>query len=107
MDVVPKRHLAAAALVLIMLVSIVMVISGSLDGAAAWANIIALPVAIISLALMLRNEGSLPPVQGEQDRDRATDRAPGVTQNGYTNTGHVIQVAHDFTVNDRAGSEGR
>ncbi|WP_213457407.1 hypothetical protein, partial [Rhizomonospora bruguierae] len=58
MDVMPKRLWTAPALVLIIIASLIMIFSGSLDGAAAWANIIALPVATIGTYLTLR--GSAP-----------------------------------------------
>jgi hypothetical protein len=53
MEVVPKRLWSASALFLISIVSPIMIFSGSLDGATAWANIIALPVAIVGVILTL------------------------------------------------------
>jgi hypothetical protein len=109
MDVVPKRLWTASALILLAVTSLIMAFSGSLDGAAAWANILALPVAIIGVYLTLRGPA---PVAGKRDEDGADGRiasaggSPAVTQTGYTTSGDVIQVAGDY-VRDRRGSDGR
>jgi hypothetical protein len=110
MDVVPKRSWTISALFLIIIASLIMIFSGSLDGAAAWANIIALPVAIVGVILTLR--GAVPASgiqnQGEPDGRIAPDSgAPVVHQTGYTAKGDVIQVARDYVVRDRPGSDGR
>jgi hypothetical protein len=81
MAVVPKRIRIAAALLLIIVVSLVMILSGSLDGAAAWANIIALPVAIVGLVVAGR----------PQDR-----HSPAVHQTGVAGRDQ-FNVAGDFT----------
>src|SRR5690349_1643758 len=89
MDVVPKRRTTTAALFLIIIVSLIMIISGSLEGAAAWANIIALPVAIISLVLMLRPvSGSTPATNGRgreptSGPETPSGAAPAVQQIGF------------------------
>ncbi len=56
MDVVPKRHRTISVLFLIIIVSLIMIVSGSLNGAAAWANILALPVAIVGVIATFRTE---------------------------------------------------
>lgn len=68
MDVVPKRLWTASALFAIIVVSLIMIFSGSLDGAAAWANIIALPVAIVGVVLTIR---------GPSDRQSPADDQGG------------------------------
>ncbi|MBO3737989.1 hypothetical protein [Actinoplanes flavus] len=80
MDVVPKRLYVASALILIIVASLVMALSGSLDGAAAWANIMALPVAIMGVILVLRGSGGAG--QGAKIQD---PHQPGdVVQSGGT-----------------------
>ncbi|WP_161952542.1 hypothetical protein [Actinoplanes sp. TFC3] len=52
----PKRHRTISVLFLIIIVSLIMIVSGSLNGAAAWANILALPVAIVGVIATFRTE---------------------------------------------------
>lgn len=110
MDVVPKRLWTASALLLIIIASLIMIFSGSLDGAAAWANIIALPVATIGTYLTLRGSA---PVSDSQDQNGVDSRGasdggvPVVNQNAYTSNGDVIQVARDYIVRGWPGSDGR
>jgi hypothetical protein len=110
MDVVPKRPWIVLALVAIACVSLIMMFSGSLDGAAAWANIIALPVAIAGVYLTLR--GSVP-AAGSQGQESdgggvaSNSAASVVNQHGYTSSGDVIQVARDYVVRDWRDSGGR
>jgi hypothetical protein len=110
MDVVPKRLWTASVLLLIIIASLIMIFSGSLDGAAAWANIIALPVATIGMYLTLRGSR---PVSDSQDQHgvggggASAGGVPVVNQNGYASNGDVIQVARDYVVRGRPGSDGR
>jgi hypothetical protein len=103
MDVVPKRRWTISLLFLIIIVSLIMIFSGSLDGAAAWANILALPVAIIGVILTLRtaggdrvmpsrNEHSPPAVSSQHGSGR-----PSVNQIGFANRDQ-INVAHEYVV---------
>ena len=109
MDVVPKRLWIASALILLVVALLIMAFSGGLDGAAAWANILALPVAIIGVYLTLRGPAS---VAGRRDDDGADGRiaspdgSPAVTQTGYTTNGDVIQVAGNY-VRGRRDSDGK
>jgi hypothetical protein len=107
MDVVPKRPWTAIALVVIACASLIMALSGSLDGAAAWANIIALPVAIAGVYLTLRGSAFGAGSQEHGDGVASRGAAPVVNQHGYTSNGDVIQVARDFVVRDRPDSDGR
>jgi hypothetical protein len=110
MDVVPNRIWTASALILIIVVSLIMALSGSLDGAAAWANIIALPVAIIGAYLALRDSGRTSDLQDQSQADGRAASGSGaaaVSQVGYTANGDVIQVAGDYNVRGRPDSDGR
>lgn len=109
MDVVPKRLWTASVLALIVVASLIMILSGSLDGAAAWANILALPVAIIGVYLALK--GSSPdagqPATGTGKGGAASGSGSRVvTQTGNTTNGDVIQVAGDYNRGQR-DSDGR
>lgn len=105
MDVVPNRRWTTPALCLIIAVSLIMIFSGNLDGAAAWANIIALPVAIIGLTFTLRGAFS-----AERGQSRAGDGpnggAPVVNQTGYALKGDQVNVAGDY-IRGRPDSDGR
>ncbi|MBE1492391.1 hypothetical protein [Plantactinospora soyae] len=106
----PKRLWTASALVLIITSSVIMIFSGSLDGAAAWANIIALPVAAAGTYLTLRRSSR---VSESRDQDGVNGRGasagggPAMNQNGYTSYGDVIQVGRDYIVQSQPGSDGR
>ncbi|MEU1749029.1 MULTISPECIES: hypothetical protein [Micromonospora] len=109
MDVVPKRHLTAGALCLLIIVSLVMIFSGSLDGAAAWANIIALPVAIIGVVLTTRSASNSAPSSGAQDRDvpsSPTKPAPTVNQIGFGGQ-RQVNVAGNYFERGHGDREGR
>ena len=101
MDVVPKRLWTTFALVAISIVSLIMIFSGSLDGAAAWANIIALPVAILGVFLTLRGSGDEQPDRSAKDRNSSSGAPPpepvghGVTQIGFAGRDQ-INVARDY-----------
>src|SRR5689334_10565348 len=107
MDVVPKRLSTATVLIVIVFASLIMAFSGSLDGAAAWANIIALPVAIIGTYLTLRGSARFSDLQDQKQAERRAASGgdvPAVTQTGYTANGDVIQVARDYNVRGRPDS---
>ncbi|MFE9693710.1 hypothetical protein [Micromonospora sp. NPDC005806] len=112
MDVVPKRHLTACALFLMIVVSLIMIFSGSLNGAAAWANIIALPVAIIGVILTIRSAGGSVPSPGDRDRDIPSGPAkpgrdsPVVNQVGFSG-GRQANVAGNYFERGRDDREGR
>ena len=112
MEVVPKRHLTTAGLVLIIIVSLIMIFSGSLDGAAAWANIIALPVAIIGVILTLRATGGPTPSAGARDRDMSSGPAvpgggaPVVHQVGFGGE-RQANIAGNYIERGRDDREGR
>jgi hypothetical protein len=103
MDVVPKRQRNISALFLIIIVSLIMIVSGSLNGAAAWANIIALPVAIIGVIATLcapsgerveptREDGNLSAASPQRNTNQ-----PAVNQIGFAQRDQ-INVAHDYIV---------
>lgn len=108
----PRRPLITAMLLLIIIVSLVMVISGSLNGAAAWANIIALPVAIISMILTLGGVSHRTPVTKSRSRNPAgkleiqDGEAASVNQIGF---GGVRQanVAGNYFERDHDDRESR
>jgi len=67
--------------------SVVMILGESLDGAAAWANILALPVAIAGVILTLRK------LDGEQVESGAQDReAPGQSMSLESDVRRVAQI---------------
>lgn len=109
MEVVPKRHLVISALLSIVIMSLVMIFSGSLGGAAAWANVLALPVAITGVIITLRRAVPGSGTHDQNDADGAARHSVGpiVHQSGYTAKGDVIQVARDYVVRSRPGSGGR
>ncbi|MGN9812550.1 hypothetical protein ACTMSW_24745 [Micromonospora sp. BQ11] len=112
MDVVPKRQLTACALLLMIVVSLVMIFSGSLDGAAAWANIIALPVAIAGVILTIRSASGSVSSSSAQDRDSLSGPAksgrasPVVNQVGFSG-GRQANVAGDYFERGHDDREGR
>ncbi|MFI6132790.1 hypothetical protein [Micromonospora sp. NPDC051141] len=112
MDVVPKRHLTAGALCLLIIASLVMIFSGSLDGAAAWANIIALPVAIIGVILTIRSASNSAPWSGAQDRDgpsspkKPARDSPTVNQIGIGGE-RQVNVAGNYFEQGHGDREGR
>ncbi|WP_213454676.1 hypothetical protein [Rhizomonospora bruguierae] len=97
----PKRLWITSALLLIIAVALIMIFSGSLGGAAAWANIIALPVAIIGVILTLRGKADAQPGPSRQDHNAPGRSAPptsgthGVTQIGFAQ-GDQINVGRDY-----------
>jgi hypothetical protein len=112
MDVVPKRHLTASALFLMIAVSLIMIFSGSLDGAAAWANIIALPIAIIGVILTLRGTAGSAPSPDARERDTSPHTVvpdgsrPAVSQFGFGGE-RQINVAGDYIERGSADRERR
>ncbi|MFE9187782.1 hypothetical protein ACFYMB_31125 [Micromonospora haikouensis] len=112
MDVVPKRQLTACALFLMIVVSLVMIFSGSLEGAAAWANIIALPVAIAGVTLTMRSASGSASSSGAQDRDSSSGPAepdrvgPVINQVGFSG-GRQANVAGDYFERGHEAREGR
>lgn len=112
MDVVSKRQLTVCALMLMIVFSLVMISSGSLDGAAAWANIIALPVAITGVILTIRSTSGSPSTPGAQDRGTSSGPAksgrdsPVVNQVGFSG-GRQANVAGDYFERGHDDREGR
>ncbi|MGC4808219.1 hypothetical protein [Micromonospora sp. DT233] len=109
---VPKRRLTAFALCLLIIVSLVMIFSGSLDGAAAWANIIALPVAMIGVALTIGSASKSASSSGAQDRDTPSSPAkpdrdsPIVNQFGFGGE-RQANVAGNYFERGRGDCESR
>ena len=103
MVVVPKRPWILYALIPIIVVSLIMALSGSLNGAAAWANIIALPVAIIGVTLAMRRPSRSRPETAARDWNEPAGQAgPGgtarvVNQFGFPQRDN-INVAGDYIV---------
>jgi hypothetical protein len=95
-SVVPKRLWTTTALLLIVIVSLIMIFSGSLGGAAAWANIIALPVAIVGVILTLRGPNEAQPGLSAQDRN-----APGRSVSPDSGTSGLTQIgfAQHYQIN--------
>ncbi|MET8042449.1 hypothetical protein ABZU25_16505 [Micromonospora sp. NPDC005215] len=107
-----KRQMIACALLLMIVVSLVMIFSGSLDGAAAWANIIALPVAIVGMILTIRSGSGSASSSGAQHRDSLSGPAksgrasPVVNQAGFS-SGRQANVAGDYFERGHDDREGR
>jgi hypothetical protein len=99
-DTVPNRRWTVPTLFLIIIASVIMITSGSLSGAAAWANIFALPVAILGLIIALRGTGSSRHTQSDPD-DTSSHAGRVVHQNGYTLKGDLFNVAGDNYVRGR------
>jgi hypothetical protein len=97
MDVVSKRDLATSALLLTIVVSTILIFSKTLEGAAAWANIIALPVAIVGVILTLRGPGSARTDHAAQDSG-----THAATQIGIAGRDQ-INVGRDFNGQKRDG----
>ncbi|MFG2061077.1 hypothetical protein ACGFIK_06615 [Micromonospora sp. NPDC048871] len=97
----PKRLWTISALFLIIIASLVMIFSGSLDGAAAWANIIALPVAITGVTLTLRGLSDVRAGSRAQDRNTlGRPMSPASGAHGNTQIGFAqrdqINVGRDY-----------
>ncbi|MFG1652482.1 hypothetical protein ACGFIE_21390 [Micromonospora sp. NPDC049275] len=107
-----KRQMIACALLLMIVVSLVMIFSGSLDGAAAWANIIALPVAIVGMILTIRSASGSASSSGAQHRDSLSGPAKSgrassvVNQVGFSG-GRQANVAGDYFERGHDDREGR